>query len=95
MKQEHLDYLESHIVNYHMVRNDMVRNLDLDMLLMYENIYKLYLDERFVLTKWCSNCVMDMLKRVYEYYLALPQEEVQQLTQAVEIVIKKRGRPKK
>ena len=90
MKQEHLDYLESHIVNYH-----MVRNLDLDMLLMYENIYKLYLDERFVLTKWCSNCVMDMLKRVYEYYLALPQEEVQQLTQAVEIVIKKRGRPKK
>jgi len=73
----------------------MVRNLDLDMLVMYEHIYRLYIDERFVLTKWCSSCVMDMLKRVYEYYLALPQEEVQQLTQSVEITVKKRGRPKK
>jgi hypothetical protein len=38
---------------------------------------------------------MDLIKRLYAYYLSLPQEQVQQLTQSVEIIIKKRGRPKK
>jgi len=67
---------------------------------MYEHIYKLYLDPNFVLTKWCSSCVMDMLKRLYSYYLSLPQEQVQDLPivqSDVQEVIqpKKKGRPKK
>ena len=96
MKQEHLDYLEKNIVNYHMVQNGFVRNLDLELLQMYEHIYKTYLDQSFVLTKWCSNCVMDMIKRLYAHYLSLPQEQVQQLTHEIIVTpIKKRGRPKK
>jgi len=55
---------------------------------MYEHIYRTYLDPQFVLTKWCSSCVMDCVKRLYAYYLALPQEQVQSLP-------KKKGRPKK
>ena len=79
MKQEHKDYLEEHIGNFHTVQNGYVRNLDIQLLNMYEHIYKLYLDPNFVLTKWCSSCVMDMLKRLYAYYLSLPQEQVQDL----------------
>lgn len=93
MKQEHKDYLEEHINNWHSVENGYVRNLDVHILNMYEHIYKEYLDPQFVLTKWCSSCVMDMIYRMYKYYFSLPQEEVQQLTH--ELTIKKRGRPKK
>ncbi len=103
MKQEHKDYLEEHIGNFHTVQNGYVRNLDIQLLNMYEHIYKLYLDPQFVLTKWCSSCVMEMLQRLYGYYLSLPQEIVQDLPIVQETVQepvqenvpKKRGRPKK
>ena len=93
MKQEHKDYLEEHIGNWHSVDNGYVRNLDIHILNMYEHIYREYLDKQFVLTKWCRSCVMDMIYRLYKYYFSLPQEEVQTLTHYV--TIKKRGRPKK
>jgi hypothetical protein len=95
MKKEHLDYLEANIANYNMAQSGYIRNLDLELLQMYEHIYRENIDPSFVLTKWCSSCVMDLIKRLYAYYLSLPQEQVQQLTQSVEIIIKKRGRPKK
>lgn len=103
MKQEHKDYLEEHIGNYHTVQNGYVRNLDIHLLNMYEHIYKSYIDPQFVLTKWCSGCVMEMLQRLYRYYLSLPQEVIQDLPIVQETVQepvqenvpKKRGRPKK
>ncbi len=103
MKQEHKDYLEEHIGNFHTVQNGYVRNLDIHLLNMYEHIYKSYIDPQFVLTKWCSSCVMEMLQRLYGYYLSLPQEIVQDLPIVQETVQepvqenvpKKRGRPKK
>jgi hypothetical protein len=102
MKQEHKDYLEEHIGNFHTVQNGYVRNLDIQLLNMYEHIYRSYLDPNFVLTKWCSSCVMDMLKRLYTHYFNLPQEQVQDLPIVQESVQdpvqeqpKKRGRPKK
>ena len=93
MKQEHKDYLEEHINNWHTVENGYVRNIDINILNMYQHIYRENLDAQFQLTAWCSSCVMDMIYRLYKYYFSLPQEEVQQLTH--QIVIKKRGRPKK
>jgi hypothetical protein len=88
MEQSHKDYLEEHIGNYHTCQNGYIRNLDIHLLNMYEHIYRTYLDPQFVLTKWCSSCVMDCVQRLYAYYLALPQEQVQELP-------KKKGRPKK
>lgn len=108
MKQEHKDYLEANIGNYHTVQNGYVRNLDIHLLNMYEHIYRENLDSQFVLTKWCSSCVMEMLQRLYGYYLSLPQESVQNLVQnhvqleseikvesQIEDAKRKRGRPKK
>ena len=102
MEQEHKDYLEQNIANYHMVQNGYIRNLDIHLLNMYEHIYRKYLDPQYVMTKWCSSCVMDCVQRLYSYYLSLPQEVVQNLVQeevwvnpVLENPPKKRGRPKK
>ena len=99
MKQEHKDFLEANIANYHTIQNGYVRNLDIHLLNMYEHIYREYLDSQFVLTKWCSSCVMETLQRLYNYYLSLPQEEVQNLNTPENLVWvnppKKKGRPKK
>ena len=102
MEQEHKDYLEQNIGNYHMVQNGYIRNLDIHLLNMYEHIYRNYLDPQYVMTKWCSSCVMDCVQRLYSYYLSLPQEVVQNLVQeevwvnpVLENPPKKRGRPKK
>lgn len=108
MKQEHKDYLEENIANWHTIQNGYVRNLDIHLLNMYEHIYREYLDPQFVMTKWCSSCVMETLQRLYQYYLSLPQESVQNLVQnhvqieseikvesQIEDAKRKRGRPKK
>lgn len=100
MKQEHKDFLEANIGNYHTIQNGYVRNLDIHLLNMYEHIYRENLDPQFVLTKWCSSCVMETLQRLYNYYLSLPQEVVQNLVQEdvqniVENTPKKKGRPKR
>jgi hypothetical protein len=99
MKQEHKDFLEANIANYHTIQNGYVRNLDIYLLNMYEHIYRENLDSQFVLTKWCSSCVMENLKRLYEYYLSLPQEVVQNLDTPENLVWvnppKKKGRPKR
>jgi len=94
MEQEHKDYLEQNINNYHTCQNGYIRNLDIHLLNMYEHIYRKYLDPQFVLTKWCSSCVMDCVQRLYAYYLSLPQEQVQTLEEP-KIELKKKGRPKK
>lgn len=99
MKQEHKDFLEANIGNWHTIQNGYVRNLDIHLLNMYEHIYRENLDANFVLTKWCSSCVMENLKRLYEYYLSLPQEELQNLNTPENLVWvnppKKKGRPKR
>ena len=99
MKQEHKDFLEANIGNYHTIQNGYVRNLDIYLLNMYEHIYREYLDSQFVLTKWCSSCVMETLGRLYHYYLSLPQEQVQNLDTPENLVWvnpqKPKGRPKK
>ena len=102
MEQEHKDYLEQNIANYHMVQNGYIRNLDIHLLNMYEHIYRKYLDPQYVMTKWCSSCVMDCVQRLYSYYLSLPQEVVQDIVQDIvqenHVWVnppKKKGRPKK
>ncbi len=76
MVKEHRDYLEAEKANWEMVQHGFVRNLDLPVLKMYEHIYRLYLDPNFILTVWCSNCVMDMIRRLYKHYESLPIEKI-------------------
>lgn len=63
-----LKFLHDNISNYHTAMHGYVRNVDKATLLEYERIYKLYLNDRFVLTYWCSACVLDMIKKIYAHY---------------------------
>ena len=65
MEIEHRNYLDLHRANYEMVQNGYVRNIDLDILKMYEHIYRKYMNQDFILTVWCSHCIFDMIKRLY------------------------------
>jgi hypothetical protein len=74
MRQEHIDFLELNIHNHTTIQAGYVKNLDNNLLNGYESIYKQYINKDFVLTKWCSTCVFDCLKRVYDYYFSIPKE---------------------
>lgn len=109
MTKQERDFMQQHIFNYETIKSGYVRNLDISVLNEYERIYRQYLDKNFILTKWCSDCVYDTLKRLYEYYLNLPDESNEIIkpdevsaeklvwVNAVEIdrEKRKRGRPKK
>lgn len=109
MTKQERDFMQQHIFNYETIKSGYVRNLDISVLNEYERIYRQYLDKNFILTKWCSDCVYDTLKRLYEYYLNLPDESTEIIkpdevsaeklvwVNAVEIdrEKRKRGRPKK
>lgn len=106
MEIEHRNYLDLHRPNYEMVQNGYVRNIDLDILKMYEHIYRKYMSADFILTVWCSHCIFDMIKRLYEWYdlqpKSLPIENIEEpfegnyfYPKEIKIVLNQQPKPKK
>jgi hypothetical protein len=73
MEIEHRNFLDDHVGNWHTVQNGYVRNIDLDILKMYEHIYRKYMSADFILTVWCPHCIFDMIKRLYTWYEEQPK----------------------
>ena len=105
MDQNEKDFLEANIINYHTISQaGFVRNIEVDILNQYEALYRKYLNPTYIMCKYCKDDIFGALERLYQYYLSLPQEQVQSLVQesaepvqniVQENVQKKRGRPKK
>ena len=104
MDNQSREFLEANIHNWHTAKNGYVRNLDGNVLKRYESIYKEYIQKDFILTAWCSGCVLDMVIRLYRLYETLTKDEpignnVEFLPDEVKITlnqqIKKRGRKPK
>jgi hypothetical protein len=98
MEQNEKDFLEANIYNYHTISQaGFVRNIDIEVLNMYESLYRKYLNPTYLMCKYCKDDIFGALERLYQYYLSLPQQEVQSLVQepVQDSVQKKRGRPKK
>lgn len=104
MEIEHQNWLEANIENWETAKNGFIRNLELDVLKMYEHIYRLYLDKNFVLTVWCGACKMDMITRLYTWYEQQPkpvielkpiQEQFDIVKDIIEKEVKRRGRKPK
>lgn len=91
MTKSDKDFIQENIINFESVRIGYLRNIPIHILNRYESLYRQYLDPNFILTAWCSACVMDMMKRLVMYYDSLPKEE----EQPVQIDKPKRGRPAK
>ena len=87
MIQEHKDFLIEHYNNWETIQSGYMRNVDMTILRMYEHIYKTYLDKNFVLTHWCSECKMDMVKRIYKLYDSLPIAEPKMEYKGIEVTI--------
>lgn len=68
MDSQDLLFLEQHQHNFETVKLGFVNNLHPNILSGYEAIYKKYLDRNFVLTPWCSSCVMSMLSHLINLY---------------------------
>ena len=95
MEQSEKDFLEANIYNYHTISEaGFVRNIELPVLNQYEALYRKYLNPTYVMCKYCKDDIFGALERLYQYYLELPQAEIQNLVQ-IDVQIKKRGRPKK
>jgi hypothetical protein len=45
-----------------------VRNLDEHIALRFAEIYRNNVDRKYVFTKYCGDCVMDLVKRVYQWF---------------------------
>ena len=105
MDQNEKDFLEANIINYKTISEaGFVRNIDIEVLNMYEALYRKYLNPTYLMCKYCKDDIFGALERLYQYYLSLPQEEVQSLVikndECVQNIVqenvhKKRGRPKK
>lgn len=100
MEQNEKDFLEANIINYHTISQaGFVRNIELPILNEYEALYRKYLNPTYVMCKYCKDDIFGALERLYQYYLALPQEQVQSLVQIsaepIQNIKPKRGRPKK
>lgn len=66
LKLEHLAVLKANEYHFATAKDGWVQNVtDLDIL---EHIYHTYLDNRFILTKWCKGCVMNMMLRLGSFY---------------------------
>lgn len=94
------DFLEENIGNYHSIQVGYLRNIEIDILNMYEALYRKYLNSSHYMCKYCKDDIFNTIQRLYEYYLALPQEEVQNLVQKSTLDVQnnvqpKRGRPKR
>ena len=101
MELEHRQFLKEHYNNYETAKSGYVRDIDLDILKMYEHIYKLYLNPTFILTIWCGDCRMQMILRLYKYYLDLPisekgeiKNDLSEVIENQEVIIKKTKKKK-
>ena len=68
MELKHKEFLKEYYHNYETALSGYLRNLDLHVLKMYEEIYRTYIDAGFILTIWCAFCRMDMILRLYKHY---------------------------
>jgi hypothetical protein len=94
MTQSDKDFIQEHIINFESVRIGFLRNIPIHILNGYESIYRRYLDPNYILTAWCSACVMDMMKRLLAYWDDINVEKEAAAVEP-EIVKPKRGRPAK
>lgn len=68
MTENQLAFIEANKENFDTARLGYVRNLDKETLQGYETIYREALNKDFVLTYWCSGCVLNMMKDLIKLY---------------------------
>ena len=71
-----LEFIRTHEVYFEQARLDFLHGMQLHTRNRFEQIYKTYLDKNFVLTTWCSVCVVDMMKRLDAWWIGCKIQDI-------------------
>lgn len=63
-----LEFLQAHKVYFDQAKLNFIHGMQPHVRNHFEMLYKKYLDKGFILTTWCGQCVVDMMKRLATWY---------------------------
>ena len=71
-------FLEQNSINFERVKLGFITNLSPELLDQYAAIYRSNIDPNYVVTPWCSSCVMAMMERLMRIYDAYKLTQAEQ-----------------
>lgn len=69
-----LAYLRMHKVYFEQAKMDFLHGFNAHMMDTFHQIFQRYLQPGYILTPWCSSCVLDMVKRLGDWYETIEDE---------------------
>ena len=69
-----LAYLRNHKVYFEQAKMNFLHGFNAHMMDTFHQIFQRYLQPGYVLTPWCSSCVLDMVKRLGDWYETIEDE---------------------
>ena len=69
-----LQFLRSHKVYFEQARLNFLHGFNAQMMDTFHQIFMRYLQPGYILTPWCSACVLDMVKRLGDWYETIEDE---------------------
>jgi hypothetical protein len=71
------DFFRHNSVYFEQARMGFLHGMPQATLAHMEHLYRAHLDRNFILTAWCSACVVDMMVRLSRWWEGVQQEEVE------------------
>lgn len=69
-----LAYLRAHKVYFEQAKMNFLHGFNAHMMDTFHQIFQRYLQPGYVLTPWCSSCVLDMVQRLGDWYETVEDE---------------------
>ena len=69
-----LAYLRGHKVYFEQAKMNFLHGFNAHMMDTFHQIFQRYLQPGYILTPWCSSCVLDMVKRLGDWYETIEDE---------------------
>ena len=69
-----LQYLRAHKVYFEQAKMNFLHGFNAHMMDTFHQIFQRYLQPGYVLTPWCSSCVLDMVQRLGDWYETIEDE---------------------
>ena len=69
-----LAYLRNHKVYFEQAKMNFLHGFNAHMMDAFHQIFQRYLQPGYVLTPWCSSCVLDMVQRLGDWYETIEDE---------------------
>lgn len=81
-----LAYLRNHKVYFEQAKMNFLHGFNAHIMDTFHQIFQRYLQPGYVLTPWCSECVIDMVARLGAWYAQVQDDELIAVTAGADIV---------